>query len=420
MPVAAFAERARVARGQRRASRFRIGMVARLEAHKDQPTLIRAAGLLGRRGLDCEVWLIGEGSRRRELETLIAAEDLRDRVRLLGMRRDVPELVGQLDLFVFATTPDEGLGIALIEAMAAGVPVVASDVGACREVLDDGALGLLVPPRDPVALADAILRVRDEPAAAAARAERARRKAFEAFDASAWLRPTPRCSVCSRPARLPRCRRPEPMRPTVVHVLSGLGLGGNETLCLQIVRHAPPGVANVVIYQDPARTELLPLFEGVPGLRLRCVPTHGRLRLVGAWLLAKEIRRLRPVAVLIYAFGLHHLLMAAAARLAGVRFRARQRRRSGPARPSRAPSMASVLWLSSALGVPVRSCSAAVERSLGSWAALFRAAPAPSPMAATSPGSPTVRPAPAGFAGATGAWWLAWSPGSTRSRTRRP
>jgi glycosyltransferase involved in cell wall biosynthesis len=99
------------------------------------------------------------------------------------MRRDVPELVGQLDLFVFATTPDEGLGIALIEAMAAGVPVVASDVGACREVLDDGALGLLVPPYDPVALANAIELVRDEPEVAAARAERARRKAFEVFDA---------------------------------------------------------------------------------------------------------------------------------------------------------------------------------------------------------------------------------------------
>ena len=181
VPVAAFAARAGAARRQRTAARFRIGMVARLD--KDQPTLVRAARLLGRRGLDCEVWLIGEGSRRPELEALIAEQDLRGRVRLLGMRRDVGELVGQLDLFVFATTPDEGLGIALIEAMAAGVPVVASDVGACREVLDDGALGLLVPPRDPVALAGTILRVRAEPAAAAERAERARLKALEVFDA---------------------------------------------------------------------------------------------------------------------------------------------------------------------------------------------------------------------------------------------
>ena len=88
-----------------------------------------------------------------------------------------------MDLFVFAATPDEGLGIALIEAMAAGVPVVASDVGACREVLDDGALGLLVPPGDPAALADAIEQVRNQPEAAAARAERGRRKVFETFDA---------------------------------------------------------------------------------------------------------------------------------------------------------------------------------------------------------------------------------------------
>jgi glycosyltransferase involved in cell wall biosynthesis len=178
VPVAAIAARAAAARRQRQAPRLRIGMVARLEAHKDQPTLVRAARVLKTRGLDCEVWLIGEGNRRPELEALIAVEGLGDRVRLLGMRRDVPELVGQLDLFAFATTADEGLGIALVEAMAAGVPVVASDVGACREVLDDGALGLIVPPRDPVALADAIARVRAEPHATARRAEQARRKAL--------------------------------------------------------------------------------------------------------------------------------------------------------------------------------------------------------------------------------------------------
>ena len=109
------------------------------------------------------------------------------------------------------------------------------------------------------------------------------------------------------------------MRPTVVHLLGGLGVGGNETLCLQIVRHAPPHVANMVIYQDPARTELLPLFEDVPDLAIRCVPTRGRSRLAGTWLLAKALRRLRPLCVLIYAFGQHQLSMGASARLAGRR-----------------------------------------------------------------------------------------------------
>jgi glycosyltransferase involved in cell wall biosynthesis len=154
------------------------------------------------------------------------------------------------------------------------------------------------------------------------------------------------------------------MPPTVVHVLNGLGLGGNETLCLQIVRHAPLGVSNVVIYQDPALIELLPLFEGVPGLRLRCVPTHGRSGLVGAWLLADEIRRLRPVAVLIYAFGLHHLLMATAARLAGVHTVHVSAGNPAPHDRIQRRKWSIVLWLSTLFRVPVHAQSDAVEQSL--------------------------------------------------------
>lgn len=154
------------------------------------------------------------------------------------------------------------------------------------------------------------------------------------------------------------------MQPTVVHVLTGLGLGGNETLCLQIVRHAPQGVANVVIYQDPARAELRPLFEDIPGLRVRCVPTAGRARVVGAWLLAQEIRRLRPVAVLIYAFGLHHLLMAAAARLAGVASVHVSAGNPAPSDRMAQRKWAIVLWLSALLRVPVHGQSDAVLRSL--------------------------------------------------------
>lgn len=182
VPIDAF--EARAARARSRCAKgepFTIGMVARLEIHKDQATLIRAARILSERGSHVRVWLVGEGSQRSQLEELISAEKVSTSVELLGMRTDVPELVGQMDAFAFSTTPDEGLGIALIEAMAAGVPIVASDVGACREVLDDGKLGHLVRAADPVALADAIEAVRADPNAADLRAQQARTKAMRDF-----------------------------------------------------------------------------------------------------------------------------------------------------------------------------------------------------------------------------------------------
>jgi glycosyltransferase involved in cell wall biosynthesis len=156
-------------------------MVARLEGHKDQPTLIRAARTLKTRGRNIRVWLVGEGSRRQELERLVETEGVADVVEFLGMRKDVAALIRQMHLFAFSTMPDEGLGIALIEAMASGIPVVASDVGACREVLDSGRLGILVTPADPVALADAIGTVLADTTSANARAELAQQKVFRAF-----------------------------------------------------------------------------------------------------------------------------------------------------------------------------------------------------------------------------------------------
>lgn len=138
---------------------FVVGMVARLEIHKDQPTLIRAVRVLKDAGLSIELRLIGEGSRRAEYERLIQSLEVQANVKLLGMRRDLPEQLGELDAFVFSAKPDEGLGVALIEAMAARLPIIATDVGACREVLDGNAFGHLVPPADVGAMADAIRRI---------------------------------------------------------------------------------------------------------------------------------------------------------------------------------------------------------------------------------------------------------------------
>jgi glycosyltransferase involved in cell wall biosynthesis len=163
----------------------RLAMVARLEGHKDQPSLIKAVALLRDQGLVVELWLIGEGSRRLELEALSAELKLSGGVRLLGSRRDIPALLAEMDLFVFSARPDEGFGIALVEAMAAGVPIVASDVGACWEVLDGGRCGLLVEPDNPEALAAGIRQVLSDPAAAKQRAEAARQHALDRFSVAA-------------------------------------------------------------------------------------------------------------------------------------------------------------------------------------------------------------------------------------------
>ena len=183
-----FARCALEARAARSEGRPRIGMVARLDYTKDHPTLLRAAAALRRRGMDLELMLIGDGVGRSELERLASELGVQQAVRFLGVRRDVPELLGQLDAFVFSVKKDEGLGIALIEAMAAGVPVVATDAGACREVLDGGLLGVLVPEESPERLADAIAQVIECPEAAQERAGRAREKALRVFTSQAMAR----------------------------------------------------------------------------------------------------------------------------------------------------------------------------------------------------------------------------------------
>lgn len=163
----------------------RLGMVARLEQHKDQPSLIRALALLRDQGVQADLWLIGEGSQRPQLEALIADLQLEPHVQLLGSRRDIPALLAQLDLFVFSARPDEGFGIALAEAMAAGVPIVATDVGACHEVLQGGRCGLLVEPNSPQALADGIRQALADPVVTQQRAAAARERALRDFSVAA-------------------------------------------------------------------------------------------------------------------------------------------------------------------------------------------------------------------------------------------
>lgn len=132
-------------------------MVATLERHKDHETLFQALPLILAERPGFRLLLAGDGSLRSTLQQRVDELGIQESVEFLGMRRDVPELLGTADLFVFSTTDQEGLGSVLLEAMAAGIPIIASDVPACREVMQDGAHGKLVKPADPAALASAII-----------------------------------------------------------------------------------------------------------------------------------------------------------------------------------------------------------------------------------------------------------------------
>lgn len=156
--VAGVQQRAAAARSVRKdGDRPTAIMVATLERHKDHATLLRAVPAIRKQIPQLRLRLAGDGSLRGDLERLTRKLGVADSVEFLGMRKDVPELLGQSDVFVFATTPQEGLGTVLVEAMAAGLPVIASDVPACRELLEGGKWGVLIPPNDRTALASATI-----------------------------------------------------------------------------------------------------------------------------------------------------------------------------------------------------------------------------------------------------------------------
>jgi len=112
---------------------------------------------------------------------------LRESVRFLGTRHDVPELLALMDMVVHPSL-QEGFANAVLEAMAAGKPVVATDVGGNPEAVVQGETGLLVPPRDSRALADAIIWMLDHPDEAARFGETGRNRVADHFEISRMVR----------------------------------------------------------------------------------------------------------------------------------------------------------------------------------------------------------------------------------------
>lgn len=151
----------------------RIVTVANLRREKAHEVLIDAAASLLPRYPDLQFRFVGGGARTRELTALVQSRGLADRILFLGHRDDVPAVLAESDVYVLPSR-SEAFPNGVIEAMAAGLPVVATAVGGILELVDDGRTGVLVPPDDPAALARAIQRLLDDPARAAALAQAGR------------------------------------------------------------------------------------------------------------------------------------------------------------------------------------------------------------------------------------------------------
>ncbi|HKM39949.1 MAG TPA: glycosyltransferase family 4 protein [bacterium] len=166
-----------------------IGMVARLVPEKEPQVFIKAAALIKKYYPEAMFILVGTGPLERELAELVSALGLGADCRLLGFRRDIGAITAALDVAVL-TSRQEGQGLVLLEAMAAGKPIVATKVGGIIEMVHHERTGLLVPPGDTEALAEAVRRLLDNKNFADAMSRRGQEMVKREFSAVAMAQYT--------------------------------------------------------------------------------------------------------------------------------------------------------------------------------------------------------------------------------------
>jgi len=165
---------------------FTIGMIGRITPIKGHVNFIRAISRVVRIFPKIRVLIVGDAppekaKYREELELLVKRLGLHQTVEFTGTSQNVPRLLSEMDLVVMASNIQEAFGRVIIEAGACGVPVVATRVGGVVDILEDGKDGLLIPPEDPLALSEAILRLLQDRQLATSFSKRLREKVVEKY-----------------------------------------------------------------------------------------------------------------------------------------------------------------------------------------------------------------------------------------------
>jgi glycosyltransferase involved in cell wall biosynthesis len=166
---------------------FLIGSVGRLVEEKDYPTQFKAFAIAARRCSSLHMLLAGDGPLRSRLEDLAVSLGIADRVTFLGHSDSIPLVMRSLDVFVLASK-FETFGVALIEAKAAGIAIVATNIHEIPEILSEGSAGRLVPSQAPEAMATAFIELATDPIARRSLAGRALTEARERHSLEAMVR----------------------------------------------------------------------------------------------------------------------------------------------------------------------------------------------------------------------------------------
>jgi glycosyltransferase involved in cell wall biosynthesis len=166
---------------------FVVGLVSRLEPVKGTQYFIEACRLLAAEFASLRFVIAGDGSLADSLKRKVREYRLGEKVIFLGWRRDIPRILAACEIVVLPSL-NEAVGIALIEAQAQGIPVVASKVGGIPEVVQDGITGILVDPAQPQRIAEAVTRLYQDPQASKEMGRAAQRWVRDKFSAAAMIR----------------------------------------------------------------------------------------------------------------------------------------------------------------------------------------------------------------------------------------
>ena len=161
---------------------FVVGNIGALVGHKDHGNLLEACCIVRRSIPNLWVVIVGEGPLRERIVSVAETLRMADRLVLTGFRWDVPELIRAFDVFALSSS-EEGMCSTLLEVAASGCPIVATDAGGVREAVLPGETGIVVPIRDPQALAEGILKSAEDPVRARRMAERGRERVLRQFTA---------------------------------------------------------------------------------------------------------------------------------------------------------------------------------------------------------------------------------------------